>query len=65
VGRRQHGLNTLAMTAAVMALFNPMILGDHGFLLSVVATLGLILYAEVFSEAFKSLMARRFTGRMK
>jgi competence protein ComEC len=61
VGRRQHGLNTLALTAAVMALFNPMILGDHGFQLSVAATLGLILYAEVFSEAFKSLMARRLS----
>jgi competence protein ComEC len=58
VGRRQHGLNTLALTAAVMALFNPMILGDHGFQLSVAATLGLILYAQVFSEGFKSLMAR-------
>jgi competence protein ComEC len=45
----------------VMALFNPMILGDHGFQLSVAATLGLILYAEVFSEAFKSLMARRLS----
>jgi predicted membrane metal-binding protein len=56
VGRRQHGLNTLALTASVMALFNPMILGDHGFQLSRVATL---------AEAFKSLMARRFTGRMK
>jgi competence protein ComEC len=61
VGRRQHGLNTLAITAAVMALFNPMILGDHGFQLSVAATLGLILYAEVFSEAFKSLVARRLS----
>jgi len=58
VGRRQHGLNTLAITAGVMALFNPMILGDHGFQLSVAATLGLILYAEVFSETFKSLIAR-------
>jgi competence protein ComEC len=61
VGRRQHGLNTLAITAAVMALFNPMILGDHGFQLSVAATLGLILYAEVFSEAFKGLITRRLS----
>jgi competence protein ComEC len=61
VGRRQHGLNTLALTGAVMALFNPMILGDHGFQLSVAATLGLILYAQVFSEGFKSLIARRLS----
>ena len=52
VGRRKYGLNTLALTAAVMVLFNPMILGDHGFQLSVVATL---------AEAFKSLMARRLS----
>jgi competence protein ComEC len=59
VGRRQDGLNTLAITAAVMALFNPMILGDIGFQLSVAATLGLILYAEAFSDAFKRVISRR------
>jgi competence protein ComEC len=31
VGRRQNGLNTLAFTAAVMALFNPQVLWDVGF----------------------------------
>ena len=58
VGRRQHGLNTLAITAAGMALFNPRILGDIGFQLSVSATLGLILYAEAFSEAFNRSVSR-------
>jgi competence protein ComEC len=58
VGRRQHGLNTLAITAAGMALFNPMILGDIGFQLSVSATLGLILYAEAFSAAFNRVVSR-------
>jgi competence protein ComEC len=58
VGRRQHGLNALAFTSAVMALFNPDVLGDVGFQLSVAATLGLVLYAEPFTQAFQRLAAR-------
>jgi competence protein ComEC len=58
VGRRQHGLNTLAFTAAVMALFNPQVLWDIGFQLSVAATLGLVLYAEPLSQAFKWVASR-------
>ena len=40
VGRRQVGVNTLAAVAALMALFNPLILWDVGFQLSLLATLG-------------------------
>jgi competence protein ComEC len=58
VGRRQHGLNALAFTAAVMALFNPQVLWDIGFQLSVAATLGLVLYAEPLSQAFKRVASR-------
>ena len=58
VGRRQHGLNTLAFTAGVMALSNPQVLWDVGFQLSVAATLGLVLYAEPLSGAFQRLAAR-------
>ena len=43
---RQTGINTLAVTAAVMAGFNPNILWDPGFQLSFAATLGLVLYAD-------------------
>jgi competence protein ComEC len=50
VGRRQAGLNSLAGVAAVMAMFNPQILGDAGFQLSFGATLGLVLYAEPLSR---------------
>jgi competence protein ComEC len=59
VGRRQDGLNTLALTAALMAVFNPYVLWDIGFQLSFSATLGLLLYAQPFSDAFKRLAARR------
>lgn len=60
VGRQQHGLNSLAVTAAVMALFNPLTIWDVGFQLSFAATLGLVLYAERFSQAFERLALRKF-----
>ncbi|MBI5082463.1 MAG: ComEC/Rec2 family competence protein, partial [Chloroflexi bacterium] len=44
--RPTYGLNSLAVAALVMTLFNPNTLWDVGFQLSASATLGLILYAE-------------------
>ena len=58
VGRRNAGMNTLAFVALVMALFNPLVLWDVGFQLSFFATLGLILYAEPFSNYSASLIAK-------
>lgn len=58
VGRRQAGLNSLVTVAAVMALFNPLILWDVGFQLSFAATLGLVLYAEPLQEAFRQVAGR-------
>ncbi len=52
VGRRQDGLNSLGLIAGVMALANPHVLWDVGFQLSFMATLGLVLYADPFSQAF-------------
>ncbi len=52
LGSPQDGLNCLALVAAVMALINPNVLWDGGFQLSFMATLGLVLYAEPFSQAF-------------
>ncbi|MBE3067240.1 MAG: ComEC/Rec2 family competence protein, partial [Chloroflexi bacterium] len=60
LGRRQNGINTLAATAAVMAVINPHTLWDAGFQLSFGATLGLILYAQPFQDWFTGLLARRF-----
>jgi len=45
LGRRQDGLNSLALVAALMALATPDVLWDVGFQLSFAATLGLVLYA--------------------
>jgi len=50
LGRRQAALNTLLAVAFFMCLWNPLYVWDVGFQLSFFATLGLILYAEPFSQ---------------
>jgi len=50
IGRRTLGLYTLALLAAGLSLINPLVLWDVGFQLSAFATLGLVLYAEPFSQ---------------
>jgi competence protein ComEC len=50
IGRRNLALNTLALTGLIMASLNPLVLWDVGFQLSFFATLGLVLYAEPFSQ---------------
>jgi competence protein ComEC len=50
VGRRQAALNTLLAVALLMCLWNPLYIWDVGFQLSFFATLGLILYADPFSQ---------------
>jgi competence protein ComEC len=49
-GRIQDGVVTLLFSAAVMALFSPLIIWDIGFQLSFSATLGIVLFAERFSN---------------
>ncbi|HLO33200.1 MAG TPA: ComEC/Rec2 family competence protein [Anaerolineales bacterium] len=69
VGRRQFALNTLLAVALLMCLWNPLYIWDVGFQLSFFATLGLILYAEPFSQFanriitkyFRTSTAERFT----
>jgi competence protein ComEC len=58
-GRRQDGLNSLALVAAAMAAANPLLLWDVGFQLSFAATLGLVLHAEPMQAAFTAWLARR------
>lgn len=61
VGRRQDGVNTLMGTAAIMVLWNPLVLWDVGFQLSFAAVLGLILYAEPFSNTFVKMASRKLS----
>ncbi len=55
IGRGQSGIYTLTLTAAVMCLFNPLLMADAGFQLSVTATLGLVLYADRLMNWFRNL----------
>jgi competence protein ComEC len=58
IGRRQAGLNTLGFVAALMALWNPLLLWDIGFQLPFAATLGLILFSGPLEN-----LAVRLTSR--
>lgn len=57
-GRRQTGVNTLAFTAFIMLVINPLTLWDIGFQLSFFATLGLIWFAGPFQQWFKNQSAK-------
>jgi len=58
LGRRNMGLNALMVVALIMALINPFVLWDVGFQLSFFATLGLILYAEPFSNLTANFISK-------
>jgi competence protein ComEC len=58
VGRRQAALNTLLAVAMFMCLWNPLYLWDVGFQLSFFATLGLILYADPFSQFANGIITK-------
>src|SRR6266498_3057185 len=60
VGRRQFALNTLLAVALLMCLWNPLYIWDVGFQLSFFATLGLILYADPFSQFANRIILKYF-----
>lgn len=60
VGRRQFALNTLLGVALLMCVWNPLYIWDVGFQLSFFATLGLILYADPFSQFANRIITRYF-----
>ena len=60
IGRRQAALNTLLAVALLMCLWNPLYLWDVGFQLSFFATLGLILYADPFSQFATGIITKYF-----
>jgi competence protein ComEC len=60
IGRRQAALNTLLAVALFMCLWNPLYIWDVGFQLSFFATLGLILYADPFSQFANRIITRYF-----
>src|SRR5829696_6099364 len=60
IGRRQFALNTLLVVALGMCLWNPLYIWDVGFQLSFFATLGLILYADPFSQFANRIITNYF-----
>lgn len=62
-GRRNQGLNALAFSGALFALFNPLILWDLGFQLSFAATLGLVLFSERWTEAVRAFLLKHLQER--
>ncbi len=60
IGRRQDGLNTLALVAGVMCFFNPFLPWDVGFQLSFAATLGLVLYAAPLQDFVLGWLSARY-----
>jgi competence protein ComEC len=60
VGRRQFALNTLLVVAMGMCIWNPLYIWDVGFQLSFFATLGLILYADPFSQFANRIITSYF-----
>lgn len=60
IGRRQVGVNSLVVTAGVMAVYDPWVLWDLSFQLSFAATMGLILYATPLQARFTAWATGRF-----
>ena len=56
--RPSNGLASLAAASFLMTAFNPGTLLDVGFQLSAAATLGLVLYAEPFTQTVARFLAR-------
>ena len=48
----------LAFAALLMMIWNPLVVGDVGFQLSILATLGLILYAEPLSTLARTVFLK-------
>lgn len=58
IGRSRNGTNSLVLTAALMGLFDPLILFDIGFQLSVMATLGILLFTTPFQHGLEWILVR-------
>ena len=58
IGRRQHGINAAALASLIMIILNPQLPWDISYQLSLSATMGLILYADLFARRFYELSSR-------
>jgi len=60
-GRQTFALASLAASALLMTLWNPLLLWDVGFELSFAATLGLVLLVRPWEEGLQALLSRWIT----
>lgn len=58
VRRETDSLTSLFIAAFVMIMYNPYIINNVGFVLSLWSVLGIILYAEKFTNMFKKFMPK-------
>ena len=58
IGRRIIGAHSLAISAACMALINPLILWDISFQLSFSATFGILMFTDYFAEKATGLIEK-------
>jgi len=66
LGRKAKSINILILTAAVMILFNPLILRyDLGFALSFLAISGLVLLSPILMQKFKKRRLAKMPKRIK
>lgn len=60
---KSDSLNSLGLAIFVLTIFNPFAAGDIGLLMSVFATLGIILFENYFEEKIKNLSDKLKYGR--
>ncbi len=63
LGRKAYGLTSLAFSIWLMSLWNPLVLWDVGFQLSIAATAGLVLFSRDLTRGFEKLLLRGFERR--
>lgn len=61
IGRKQAGIDSLALTVTGMGLANPALFSDVGFQLSVFATLGILLFNPPVSAFFEKKLKKYFS----
>lgn len=64
IGRKGDSLNSLGIAVILLILMDPFAVLSYGFLLSVLATLGILLYERPLAEFLKSHLPVQLTGRV-
>ena len=59
IGRKVIGIHLLALTAASMAFFNPYLLWDASFQLSMCATFGIFMYTDFFTQKADAFLQKK------